>query len=69
MELSPITGQVSNIVNNMQPRAHAPPYLVDLFLREILEVGVGGHDGHRKPDRYYVFTAQHTPTGFPAVER
>ena len=43
MELSPITGQAFNL---MEPQPDPLAYLVDLLLREILEVGVGGHGGN-----------------------
>ena len=41
MELSPITGQG---FNRTEPQPDALAYLVNLFLREVLEVAVGGHD-------------------------
>jgi len=58
MKLSPIMKQG---FNHIEPRPHALSHLIDLLLCEILEVGVGGHDGHQRPDRKFIKTApQHT---------
>jgi len=48
MELSPVTGQAFSF---MGPQPDTLAYLVDLLSREILEVGVAGHDSQWKLDR------------------
>jgi hypothetical protein len=50
MKLAPMSKQAFSY---MEPRPCVLTYLVDLLSREILEVGVGGHDGHRKSDRKF----------------
>jgi len=65
MELSSIMRQV---FNDMEDRPRALTHPVDLLLREIPGVGVGGHDCHREADRKLTTeTAPQQITSSPAV--